>query len=158
MSLRISMTLINDREQHVGREPDIRCALHRGLLSGLSGLMHVRLLLTQHFLALAASLIGQCSTFHQTGRSNASIQANLRRVFASLGPNNQDVDFSSARSTASCENSRPKSLVWFFYWSADTISICTPDQRRRRLKTHKTAVSLEFSNRWISNAANPEAQ
>jgi hypothetical protein len=27
-----------------------------------------------------------------------------------------------------------------------------------RLKTYKTAVSLEFSNRWISNAANPEAQ
>jgi hypothetical protein len=27
-----------------------------------------------------------------------------------------------------------------------------------RLKTYKTAVSLDFSNRWISNAANPEAQ
>ena len=103
-----------------------------GCFAGQTGLMHVRLLLTQHFLALAASLIGQCSTFHQTGRSNASIRTNLRRVFASLGPNNQDVDFSSARSTASCENSPPKSLVWFFYWSADTISICTPDQRRRQ--------------------------
>ena len=27
-----------------------------------------------------------------------------------------------------------------------------------RIKTYKTAVSLNFSNRWISNAANPEAQ
>ena len=110
----------------------VGCALHGWPFCGQTGLMHVRLLLTQHFLALAASLIGQCSTFHQTGRSNASIRTNLRRVFASLGPNNQDVDFSSARSTASCENSRPKSLVWVFYWSADTISICTPDQRRRQ--------------------------
>ena len=34
MSLRISMTLESYDEQHVWREPDIRCSLHRGLLCG----------------------------------------------------------------------------------------------------------------------------
>ena len=37
-----------------GREGAIRCALHRGPLSGQTGLMHSRLLLTQHFFAVAA--------------------------------------------------------------------------------------------------------
>ena len=35
MSLKISMTLESYDKQHVGREEDFRCALHRGLLSGL---------------------------------------------------------------------------------------------------------------------------
>ena len=34
MSLKISMTLESYDKQHVGREEDFRCALHRGLLSG----------------------------------------------------------------------------------------------------------------------------
>ena len=33
MSLKISMTLESYDKQHVGREEDFRCALHRGLLS-----------------------------------------------------------------------------------------------------------------------------
>jgi hypothetical protein len=41
--------------------------------------------------------------------------------FASLGSNNQDADFSAVRSPANSDNSRPKTLVWIFYWSADTI-------------------------------------
>ena len=35
--------------------------------------MHVRLLLTQHFLALAASLIGQCSERCRGGHSWAAV-------------------------------------------------------------------------------------
>ena len=63
MSLRISMTLESYDEQHVWREPDIRCSLHRGLLSGQTGLMQMPLLLTQHLLAVAARNIWHRSIF-----------------------------------------------------------------------------------------------
>jgi hypothetical protein len=40
-----------------------------GPLCGLSGIMHVRLLLTQHFLAVAADFMQRCSLHRGSGRS-----------------------------------------------------------------------------------------
>jgi hypothetical protein len=63
------MTLESYDKQHVGREEDFRCALHRGLLSGQTSLMQVRLLLPQHFFKSAATHILHRSQFHQSGHS-----------------------------------------------------------------------------------------
>jgi hypothetical protein len=43
--------------------------LHRGLLSGQTSLMQVRLLLPQHFFKSAATHILHRSQFHQSGHS-----------------------------------------------------------------------------------------
>ena len=81
MSLRISMTLESYDEQHVGRKAVIRCALHRGLLSGQTGLVHTRLLLTQHLLAVAAMVVWRCSRFHRSGRSISSTELNVKLTY-----------------------------------------------------------------------------
>ena len=73
MSLKISMTLESYDEQHVWRIADVRCGLDKGLVCGLSGLMHVRLLLTQHFLAVAASFMLRCSLRRRSGHSKLTI-------------------------------------------------------------------------------------
>jgi hypothetical protein len=39
---------------------------HRGQLRGQTGLMQLQLLLLQHFLALAAGFLTQCSSLHQS--------------------------------------------------------------------------------------------
>jgi hypothetical protein len=48
-----------------------------------SGLLQLRLLLTQQMLALAALVILRCSTFHRTGRSNGPILVVLKMAFLS---------------------------------------------------------------------------
>jgi hypothetical protein len=50
---------------------------------GQSGLLQLRLLLTQQMLALAALVILRCSTFHRTGRSNGPILVVLKMAFLS---------------------------------------------------------------------------
>ena len=81
MSLRISMTLESYDKQHVGREEDFRCALHRGLLSGLSGLMHLQLLLTQHLFAVAARFLLRCSLRRGSGHSMLPIPVDFTPSF-----------------------------------------------------------------------------
>lgn len=76
MTLRISMTLVSDSEQHVAWRTDLRCGLDRGLLCGQTGLMQMQLLLTQHLLAVAARNIWYRSIF-----AKAAVQTDqLRRI------------------------------------------------------------------------------
>ena len=74
--------------RHEGRKPDLRCALHRGLLCGQSGLMHARLLLTQHFLAVAVDSMLRCSPSHGSGHSmipmSVDFRPTLRRILHEL--------------------------------------------------------------------------
>jgi len=62
-------------------KPDIRCTLLELAKCGLCGLLLARLLPTQRTFAFAASFNWQCSMFHRTSHSNASIQANLKLIF-----------------------------------------------------------------------------
>jgi hypothetical protein len=67
---------------HEGRKPDLRCGLHRLPLCGQTGLMHVRLLLTQHLSAVAAMFMLRCSLRRGSGRSKLQSRWISNRPFA----------------------------------------------------------------------------
>jgi hypothetical protein len=52
----------------------IRCGTHQSLMCGQTGLMHLQLLLTQHFLAVAADFLLRCSLRRGSGRSKLQIR------------------------------------------------------------------------------------
>ena len=81
MSLRIARVRTTDQNQRKGRLAAIRCALHRGPLSGQTGLVHTRLLLTQHLLAVVAMVVWRCSRFHRSGRSISSTELNVKLTY-----------------------------------------------------------------------------
>jgi hypothetical protein len=68
---------MTDKDQRKRRKPDFRCALHRWLLSGLSGLLSMQRMLTQHLLARAAKEFRRRSDFPQTSHSKLPISVDL---------------------------------------------------------------------------------
>ena len=56
-------------------------AASEGLLRGQNGLMHVRQLLTQHFLAVAADFLLRCSLRRGSDRSMLSISVDFKLIF-----------------------------------------------------------------------------
>lgn len=50
------------------RNDAVRCAAHELVRCGQTGLVHTRLLLTQHLFAVAANFFPRCSTRHRSSR------------------------------------------------------------------------------------------
>ena len=63
------------------RKADVRCAVHELAQSGQTGLVHMRLLLTQHEFAVAAHILLRCRAHHRSGRSRASIWTGPKPYF-----------------------------------------------------------------------------
>ena len=67
--MRVLIRLTAPRQRMNGRKGVVRCVLDRGLLRGQSGLMQLRLLLTQHPLAGAASSLRRYSQGRHSGHA-----------------------------------------------------------------------------------------
>ena len=79
---------------HKGRIAVLRCARHGQPHCGLSGLSHARLLLTQHFLAVAADFMLRCSPRRGSGHSmiptSVDFRPTLRHILHELTEGGQN--------------------------------------------------------------------
>jgi hypothetical protein len=78
----IDLELLSETPQPTRRvKADLRCTVHEFTHCGQSRLLHVQLLLTQHFFAVASSLSQRRSLCRQSGRSTLSILADSKPTF-----------------------------------------------------------------------------
>ena len=61
-----------------------------GRFAGQTGLMQLRLLLTQHLLAVVAERLPQCGEFHRSGRSSGPTATDIKLTFSCACMNLRD--------------------------------------------------------------------
>lgn len=88
------------------RIADLIAAHSERQLCGQTGLMHTRLLLTQHFLAVAASFLLRCGLPRGSGHSNYRSRQIPNWTCAAAGRNMLDMDFRTDRCSSTRKSVR----------------------------------------------------
>ena len=82
-----------NQQVRCGLKAAIRCASHQPQLCGRSGLLHVRLLLAQHFFVSATASILRCSVFQQSRHREGQNQVHPDHPLPGRRSNNQVAKF-----------------------------------------------------------------